>query len=70
MARSSSHPGDEDKCLDKELNRAPGLHLKDFKPLILLANPKHNMSGVHFFPPLTVTISMIITLSMFSIIPT
>lgn len=52
MARCSSHPEDEDKCLEKGLNRAPDLHLKDFralKPLILLANVKHNMSKVHIF---------------------
>lgn len=73
MARCSSHPEDEDKCLEKGLNRAPDLHLKDFralKPLILLANVKHNMSKVHiFFPLLIVACSVIITLYMFLIIP-
>lgn len=51
MARSSNLPEDEDKCLEKGPNRAPQLHLKDFRPLklpLLLANSKH-MSEVHIF---------------------
>lgn len=52
MARASSHPEDEDKCLEKGPDTAPDPRLKDFralKPLILLANSKHNMSKVHIF---------------------